>query len=84
VVAVKQPAAGVLDVEPRLGVEDRDREVHPDPAERVDHVGERVEVQLHVVVDRDREVLLDRGDQLARASTSAASILLAPVFRALG
>ena len=62
--AVELEAAGGLDVQPRVRVVDRLREVHLDPPQGVDDVDEAVEVQLHEVLDRDPEVLLDGGDQL--------------------
>ena len=48
------------DVQTRVLVLDRGREVHGDAAQRVDHARETGEVDRHVVVDRDAEDLLDR------------------------
>jgi len=42
------------------------REVHVDAAERVDDVGEGVEVEQHGVLDRDAQILLDGVDELVR------------------
>ena len=62
--AVELEAARRLDVQPRVGVVDGFGEVHLDPAQRVHHVDEAVEVQLHEVLDRNAVVLLDGVDQL--------------------
>ena len=60
-------ASAVADVEPGVRIHEGRREVHRDAAERGHDVGEGLEVQHHVVVDRDAEVLLDRGRELIRA-----------------
>ena len=68
---VEVEAADRLDIEARVRVEHRLGEVHLDPTERVHHVDEAVEVQLHEVLDRDAEVLFDRRDQLVGALVRA-------------
>ena len=64
---VQLDAAGRLDVQARVGVVDRLGEVHLDTPQGLDHVDEAVEVQLDEMLDRDPEVLFDRGDQLIRS-----------------
>ena len=62
--AVEHLALRLGDVEARCG-ESRTRRVEPhrDAADRVDELLEADEVDLHVVVDRDAEVVLDGVDQ---------------------
>ncbi len=56
-----------------------------DAAEVIDDGGERLEVELGEVLDRDPEVFLDGLDQLVRPfDQSPASTLLAPVALAFG
>ena len=62
---VQVDACRRLDVQARFGVEHRHREGHVDAAQRVDDVGELIEVERHRVLDGDAEVLLDRRHQLA-------------------
>ena len=81
---VERDAAGGLDVEPRVGVEDRLGEVHLDPAERVHDVDEAVEVQLDEVLDRDPEVLLDGIDQLVGTLEERGVDLVGPVGAGVG
>jgi hypothetical protein len=66
VIAVEVVTTRAFNVETGLGVKDWNGEIHLDAAQRVHDVGEGIEVQLHVVVNRNREVLFDRLDELAR------------------
>ena len=59
--------AGVANVEARLGVEEPRRKVHAHSPEGVHHIGEGVEVEFDVVVDRNAEVLFDGRHQLTGA-----------------
>ncbi len=63
--AIEVVGPGLLDVEPGAGVEGRVREVDVDPSEGVDQLGEADEVDLHVLVDRHAEGLLDGEDEPA-------------------
>ncbi len=63
--AVEVHTTGGSDVEPAAVVADPVGEIHLDPAEGGDDVLEAVEVELHEVVDRDPEVLLNGCDELA-------------------
>ena len=64
---VERDAAGRGDAQAGLQVARLRREEDVHRADRVHDVGERVEADLEVVVDRDVEVLLDRLDQRRRA-----------------
>ena len=66
--AVEVAAAGLADVEAGLEVPGGVGEADVDAAERVHDGPEAVEVDQHVVVDGDAEVLLDRLHQLPRAA----------------
>ena len=68
--SVQQPAYG--DGEPGAAGAHRLVEVDGHPADRVDELLERREVDLHVVVDRDAEVLLDRLDEALRGGRPVA------------
>ena len=59
-------------------------EVHVDPAERIDHAGEGVEVEFDEVLDRDAEVLLDRGDQLGGPLGESGIDLVGPALAGIG
>ena len=82
--AVQLEAAGRLDVEAGIGVVDRLGEVHLDAAEGLDHVDEAVEVQLDEMLNRDPEVLLDRGDQLVGALVERGVDLVGTVGAGVG
>jgi len=62
-VGAEGDAAGAGDVEAGLGVPQLLVEVHGDAVDGLHQFLEAPEVHLHVVVDRDAEVLLDGGDQ---------------------
>ena len=64
---VQELAAGLRDVQAGERVLERHREVHRDPPDGVDDVLELVEVDRHVVIDRDAEAPADRRDQVVRA-----------------
>jgi hypothetical protein len=65
--AVQEVTSSRGDLEVGEVVPHRGREVHVDAPKGVHDILEAVEVQLDEVVDRDPEVLLDHGHQLARA-----------------
>ena len=65
--AVERHTSCGRDIERRLLVVDREREVHLDPTEGLHDSLKAVEVEFHVVLDGDAEVIGDCGDQLARA-----------------
>ena len=76
------PAVG--HVQPRVGVVHGLGEVHLDPTEGVDHTLEAVEVELHVVVDRDPEVLLDGAHELLGSLDEGGVDLVGPVGTGVG
>ncbi len=75
---VERDAPGGQLLQARVGVEHRLGEVHLHAAEVVDHVGERVEVEDDVVLDRDAQVLVDGRHQLARPLVEGGVDLVGP------
>ena len=63
--SIERDASGRQDLEARIGIEYGLGKVHLHSAQRIDHIGEGVEVEDHVVLDRDAEVLVDGRHQLA-------------------
>jgi hypothetical protein len=71
-------------LEPGVGVVDGLGEVHLHTAQGIDHVGEGVEVEHHVVLDGNAQVLVDGRHQLARSLVEGGVDLVGPVGPGIG